>query len=275
MRFTLIKTFFTFIFLLKVSTGFAACLSTEIDSLRATALTSYKAHNTQSAEQLLSQYYDKQCDFYDMSQGSNKELNNGLWLISDLMFYRQKLGEQLNCLTLYDEVYYTWMVSDEGRYENKVDAALKANQKQCQSTIEHLYAVGETCPIVGYEKMLAIPDNWKNQNELYYEIACLGVVENKGNQRGVDRDGPKISSEGLGDLFKLEILYVEHVTKENGEYWDWEKDKKGLTWDEFNAQGWLSSYKINEVYFVSEEMNLFRSGYCFNLTPKFGEKVGI
>ena len=64
------------------------------------------------------------------------------------------------------------------------------------------------------------------------------------------------------------------MTKKNGEYWDWEKDKKGLTWDEFNAQGWLSSYKINEVYFVSEERSLFRSGYCFNLTPKFGEKVG-
>jgi len=269
-----IKNIFIFLFIISASNSFAACLSSNINNLRDNALTLYKSGDVKAAEQTLTQYYENECGYYEMSKGSDVELNRGLWLISDLMFYRQKSDDQLNCLSLYDDVYHTWMVSDENRYDKKVNRALKANYKQCKSALDKLYVEGQTCPISGYENMLELPNSWKSQDDLYYEVLCLRVIENSGIKRDKDRDGPKKVSEGLSDILKLEVLYTEQVTKENGGYWDWKNNPNGLTWEEFDAQGWLPIYKVNELYFVTDKNELFRTGYCYNLKPKFGKLAG-
>ena len=180
------------------------------------------------------------------------------------------------CLALSNEVFFTWRVSEPHRYQNRVDSAMKANYEKCKSSLAALYPEAEPCPIVGYEDMLAVPSDWQEQDELYYEIACIGFVGNYASMRGVERDGPKGGSEGLSVRPRLEVLYVERVERADGStLTDWLRSDEENWWNEFYNGEWVSFYKVNEVYFSSLEGSLWGAGYCYSLTPKFGQQAGM
>ena len=245
----MIKLIFLSICLFNISVSFANCVPEKINELRKSALTSYKAKDYVAAEETLTRYYKNECSIYEMSKESDAILNKGLWLISDLMFYQKKQGHLLECLSLKNDAYDIWMVSDYSRYNKRVDKALKANFSQCKKALESTYSKAKKCPIVGYEDMLALPDSWKEQDEQYYEIPCLSYVENS-ETPATQRDGPKATSEGLNGIARLDILYVEKV----------EQNKP--------------IYKRDRLFFATKDDALFGNWSCYSLTPSFGKKAG-
>ena len=246
----MIKIIFLSICLFNISISFASCIPEKINDLRKSALTSYKAKDYISAEKTLTQYYRNECSIFDMVKESDVILNKGLWLISDLMFYHQKQGNLLECLSLNNEIYDIWMVSEPSRYGEKVNKALKANYNQCKKTLDSTYSKANKCPIVGYEHMLALPESWRNQDEQYYEIPCLSFVENS-ETPAAQRDGPKTASEGLNGIAQLDILYTEKVERDT------------------------PIYKLDRLYFITKHDALFGERDCYNLTPFFGKKSGL
>lgn len=242
--------------------SFARCSVEEIKNVRDEALISYKDRDYEAAESILRLYYDNECSFYDMAKDSDSVLNSGLWLISDLMFYRNTKNDYLGCLSLGDEVYWSWMVSDPNRHSTKVEKALQTNISVCKETLRKLYPDPKQCPVEGYKNLFAVPASWGSENELLYEVACIGFKENEQNLLTLDqRDSPKIQSEGMNSFPKLEILYVNKVKKHN----------------EMGSVGteWTKEYKLDPIYFLSERGELWGAGRCYWFKISFGSEAGI
>ena len=247
--------------LLNISSSFASCSTDDMKTIRASALSVYKTKDYSAAEQRLSQYYNEECSFYSMTKESDEVLNNGLWLISDLMFYRNALDDHLGCLSLEDDVYWSWLISDRTRYKAKVEKALQTNITECRDALEKLYPAPTRCPVEGYEKMVAIPPSWPKQNELFYEVACIGFVENSQDLALQQSDMTKFISEGMNTIAKLDVLYVSQV--------------KPINKDVINENNWERDYRLDPVYFSSENGELWGDRYCYGLDLKFGREAGM
>jgi len=262
MTYSLKKIVLCFALLFFSSLSFANCTASEIKSLRADALKQSKSKNIKGAEAILSTYYENQCSYYDMTQEADSILNQGLWLISDLMYYRKKLQNYLGCLSLSDDVYAQWKVSNPSRHTPKGEKALQTNKAQCEAALNTLYQVPEKCPIAGYENMFAVPNTWRKGNELFFEVACLTFVENTKNKIGSDRDGPQRRSEGMNSIPKLQVLYVENVSRDGDDY------------DENGEYKWKNNYQLDTLYFTDLDNKLWETGYCYNVKLGFGKKAG-
>ncbi|GAB6261193.1 hypothetical protein PSSHI_14360 [Photobacterium sp. R1] len=239
---------------------FAECTADEFKQIRNQALSAYKNKDVAGAEQTLSTYYSETCDYYKMSKTSDAVFNQGLWLISDLMFYRKKLGDDLGCVSLGNEVYTQWMVSNPGRHEPKVEKALQTNLAQCEKSLEAQFSKPETCPVKGYEDMAAIPAAWRTQDEQYFEIPCIQFIENSRNMIGDERDGPQLRSEGINDIASFNILYVSQVTPDESQPED----------DEV----WVNHYALDKLFIKSPNDKLWDTGYCYSFDLRFGKSAG-
>lgn len=242
---------------LLASPGWANCSLSGIDAARSNALSAYQSNQSSEAEQQLSQYYSH-CDFYDMANQSDPVFQRGLWLISDLMFYRQKNSNPLDCLALGDDVYDTWLVSDPTRHSKKVEKALQSNLSQCRQALAKNYTKARACPITGFEHLYAIPTSWREQDEIYFETACLGFVENSKNVVANDRDGRKFQSEGMNSIARLEMLYIKDLSRTN-------KDS--------NIQ-WAPSYQLDQLYITGQHGKLWGTGQCYTFDLQFGKNAG-
>ncbi|ENM5764288.1 hypothetical protein V9R53_003986 [Vibrio mimicus] len=255
------KTLLISIGLLGSGFTFAKCSVEEIKNVRDKALSSYKDRKYEVAENILSFYYDNECSFYDMAKDSDDVLNSGLWLVSDLMFYRNARKDYLGCLSLEDEVYWSWMVSDPNRHSSKVEKALQTNISVCQDALNKLYPDPKQCSVEGYKNLFAVPVSWGTENELLYEVACIGFKENEQNLLTLDpRDSPKFQSEGMNSFPRLEILYVNKVKKHN---------KMGT-----DETKWTKEYKLDPIYFLSKSRELWGAERCYWFTIRFGSEAG-
>ena len=262
MTYHLKKILLCFALLSFSSLSFANCTTSEIKSLRADALKQSNSKNYKGAEETLSTYYENQCSYYQMTKEADPLLNKGLWLISDLMYYRKKLNDSLGCLALSDDVYAQWMVSDSSRHNPKAEKALQTNKTQCESTLNSQYKAPEKCPIAGYENMFAVPSSWSKDNDVFFEVACLTFVENSKNKIGSDRDGPQRRSEGMNSVPKLQVLYVDDVVRDGDGY------------DERGEYKWKNIYQLDTLYFTDHDNKLWETDYCYNFKLRFGEEAG-
>jgi len=244
------------------SLSFANCTTSEIKSLRADALKQSNSKNIEGAEAILSAYYENQCSYYYMTKEADPILNQGLWLISDLMYYRKKLKNYLGCLALSDDVYAQWGLSNPDRHNPKAEKALQTNKAQCEGALNTLYQAPEKCPIAGYENMFAVPNAWSKDNELFFEVACLTFVENTKNKIGSDRDGPQRRSEGMNSVPKLQVLYVDNVVRDGDDY------------DENGEYKWKNIYKLDTLYFSDHDNKVWETGYCYGFKLRFGKEAG-
>ena len=238
----------------------AACEIGEIRAIRNSALVAYQANEVGDAAHQLSTFYDQKCDFYTMAQKSDAVLNEGLWLISDLMLYYRKTNQLLACLSLDDEVYHSWMVSDRSRYSPRAESALQTNVNQCRRALDTQFVSPEPCPIAGYESLSAIPASWRDSNPLFHEVACIGLKDNEPNLIGGQRDGPQLRSEGMQSYLQLPVLYVKNVVPVEGI-------------PEENEQ-WVNQYALDVLYFSSAEESLIGGEQCYGLDLKVGQEAG-
>lgn len=240
--------------------SWADCSITEITQLRQNALSDYSSGNIQQAEATLTKYYSDTCGYYELSKTKDEIFQQGLWLISDLMLYRRKLDNPLGCLALENDLYNSRMISDPSRHGEKVNKAIETNITQCKAMLASQYQDPIACPIDGYGYMAAIPQHWEKQDEIYYEIACVGFVANSEDLIGGQRDGPKLQSEGLQSVARLEVLYVANVTENENS----------------DAQSrWLRTYDLDELYIADEKGDLWGEFFCYGLGLKFGDNVGV
>ena len=88
--------------------AFAECTSKAIKQVRVKALSAYQNKEYATAAKTLSRHYDHECNFFEMIKSSDAVLNNGLWLISDLMLYHSQgtTKDLLTCLSLNDQVNF-------------------------------------------------------------------------------------------------------------------------------------------------------------------------
>jgi len=263
----------TFISILLVNSYYslADCSLTEINAVRKSAANSFVQKNYSEAESKLSKYYKNDCSLYNMKKSSEDTLQRGLWLISDLMLYKHKINDELGCLDLHDDLYATFMVSEPSLYGEKVKKALSYNAKQCQMALDKPFLASQKCQIKGHEDMLAIPKIWQKEDPIYFEISCIRFVENSKNIVGGDRDGPQLQSEGMQDIAKLEVLYVDSVSDISGIERNANSD---FEWYE-NAV-WSNNYKLDQLYFINDDNSLWDTDYCFYFpTIKLGKKAGM
>ncbi|TKB52008.1 hypothetical protein [Ferrimonas aestuarii] len=242
--------------------SYANCSDAEIKQVRAEGLALYKSGDQQGAAKVLSRYYQEQCDYYAMSQTDDAHFNQGLWLISDLMLYRNKIGNPLGCLALGDEVYATFMVSDEGRHEPRVQKALQANLTSCKKSLSQAYTPAIQCPVAGYEYMSAIPSSWQNQNELLYELACIRFVENQPDRLGMDRDADKYQSEGMAHWPRFEVLTVNRATPST------------ISTPYEMVSVIEKQYQLDQLYITDEQGELWGQ-HCYRFSVNFGEQAGM
>ncbi|WP_414932878.1 hypothetical protein [Vibrio europaeus] len=238
----------------------ANCKLEDIVRARTEALQHYEQAKPKQAATHLSEFYDSQCDFYQMNQGSDQILNQGLWLISDLMLYRRRSGDLLECLILDDIVYNTWMVSEPSRHNKRVNQALKSNATQCRQALDAIYLAPQPCPIAGYESMAMTPKIWQTQGELWFEVACIGIAETTQN-KGYQRDGPKMQSEGMNQDVKFDVLCVSRVNTGNE--------------DPHDERRWVREYQLDALYLTDRDgeiRNLFWG--CNDFTLRFSEQEG-
>lgn len=249
-----------FIGMLTSTLSAAACDSEEIRAVRASALAAYQAKAVSDAAHQLSTFYDETCDFYTLAQSSDAVLNEGLWLISDLMLYRRKTNAILACLSLGDEVYRSWMVSEPSRHLPRAERALQTNLTQCRQTLETQFVSPPPCPLSDYDTMFALPASWRERNPLFHEVVCVALKENDRNLVGGQRDGPQTHSEGMQSYLQLEVLYVKKVTSaqttsgDNGE--------------------WVNQYGLDVVYFSTAHESLIGGEQCYALNLKVGHETG-
>ncbi len=238
----------------------ANCKLDDIAQVRTEALQYYEQTKPEQAATHLSEFYDSQCDYYQMSQGPDRLLNQGLWLISDLMLYRLRSGDLLGCLILDDLVYSTWMVSEPSRYDERVNQALKNNATQCRQELDAIYLAPQPCPIVGYESMAMTPKSWRTQGELWFEVACIGITKTTQNM-GYQRDGPKVQSEGMNQDVKFDVLYVSQVRTDDEAPYD--------------ESRWVREYQLDALYLTDRdgEIRKFFWG-CNDFTLRFAERAG-
>lgn len=243
----------------------APCRGEALKQARATAKTAYDHHDIAGAITRLNGAL-KKCTLQGMHQQSDAGLQQGLWLISDLMFYQHKAGDQLGCLTLGDEVFNTWLVSEPDRYGAKVTRALEANIRQCQHKLAQEYPAPTQCPVKGYETMWAIPERWKKQDNLLYEVACIGFVANTPQLFSDMRDGPKFQSEGMKGIARFNLLYSEQLQGEMTEavQTKFAAGEKVLRPD----------YRIDPLY-VQQQGQLWGGEWCYRPQQVgFGAKAG-
>ena len=257
MSYNLKKTLLCLALLLVSPLSFADCNTSEIKSLRANALKQSNNKNYKGAEEILSTYYETQCSYYQMTKETDPVLNQGLWLISDLMYYRKRLENYLGCLALSDDVYAQWMVSGTRSHNPKAEKALQTNKVQCEGKLNYAYKAPEKCPIAGYENMFAVPSAWTKDNDVFFETACLTFVENSKNKVGSDRDGPQRISEGMNSVPKLQVLYVDSVDR-----------------DERGKYKWKNNYQLDTLYFTDHDNKLWETGYCYDFKLRFGKEAG-
>lgn len=242
----------------------AQCSIGSINSVREAALDLYKGGTPDAAEALLSEHYKAECHFYAMSKQPDDILNRGLWLISDLMFYRNSIGDYLGCLALEDEVYSSWMVSEPNRHSDRVGSALQNNISTCRDNLEIQFPVPNACPIEGYQHLVHVPDSWATQHSLYYEVACIGFKLNTPMLTVFsERDGPKRHSEGMNAVPSLEILYVSEVVESQAQ--DIHSNQTTL----------IPKYQLDLIYFRTEQGLLWQDSNCYSMELSLGEQVGM
>lgn len=270
------KILITIFLLLIAHSSFADCTIDDIKGIRSDALKLYQQDNYADAEKILSNFYsyENDCGFYEMAQGSDELLNQGLWLISDLMFYRKKVGDIFGCMDLDDEVYTTWMVSDPKRYKAKVSKAIKTNARQCQEVLDTDFSEPKPCPIKGYESMYSVPSEWSKQDKIYYEVTCMGFRKNGMNIMGYQRDAAQYRSESMNDIARFEVLYIDNIVPIDSsitthfsliDYY-WENSSK--------EDKWQKKYKLDQLYVLDQEGELWNEGYCYDVKVLFGKKAG-
>ncbi|WCE32094.1 hypothetical protein [Vibrio sp. SCSIO 43137] len=238
------------------------CRTSDIIEHRNQAMQANKTGVISDAEAILSGYMASDCSFYDMSQNDDYLLNHGLWLISDLMLYRYKLNDPIGCLSLGNEVYDSWMVSEPSRHNGQVENALQTNLKLCKNALAKQYHAPESCPVKGYEHMYAFPANWKESDDLYFEFECISFVENSENKLGGQRDGEKYQSEGLHSLAKFDVLFVSQLKPDTTE---------GIASDIGSA---LKQYQLDKLYITSEGGELWGEEYCYSFELRFASQPG-
>lgn len=248
--------------LLHSGLAFSDCRTSDIIEYRDQAMQANKTGAVSDAEAILSGYMASDCSFYDMSQNDDYLFNHGLWLISDLMLYRHKLNDPIGCLSLGNEVYDSWMVSEPSRHNGQVENALQTNLKLCKKALETHYQAPETCPVKGYQHMYAFPASWKKSDELYYEFECISFIENSENKLGGQRDGEKYQSEGLHSVAKFELLYVSHLTSDNAE---------GVVSETATTK---KQYQLDKLYISSEDGSLWGEDRCYSFELKFASQPG-
>ncbi len=242
----------------------AQCSIGNINSVRENALNLYRGGNPDTAEVLLSEHYNAECHFYAMSKQPDDILNRGLWLISDLMFYRNSIGDYLGCLALEDEVYSSWMVSEPNRHSDMVESALQNNIVTCRDNLETQFPTQNACPIEGYQHLIGVPGSWAKQHPLYYEVACIGFRSNTPMLTVFsERDGPKLHSEGMNSVPSLEILYVSEVIE--GAPQDTNSNQASL----------LTKYQQDLIYFKTEQGLLWQDSNCHSMELSLGEQAGM
>lgn len=234
------------------------CQTEVIKKLRAEALASFKAGDISQAEQILSRYSQpdfsqassakedktfEPCAIYDLYSMDDKLLNQGLWLLSDLMFYRHKLGDELGCMAIHDQIFMSYLVSDPGRYNQGVAKALEANSNACQQALYREYPLAELCPVEGYGDFYAIPQSWREADPDYYEVSCFRV-ENTSANLGIQRDGPQYQPEGMNNRLKLELLYTEAVA----------------------ADG-TAKMSLDKLYVADSKGEMVDASWCYNFAP--------
>lgn len=237
----------------------ASCSEEQIKNIRDIALRNYNSSKYVAAEKSLSDYYSK-CGFSEMASESDQVLNQGLWLISDLMLYRGKTKNYLGCLSLDDDVYLTWAKSDPARYSDAAQKAIQTNLAKCNSELNAIYIKPETCPIKGHEDLFATPASWKQKSNLFNEISCIGFSNNSQDYLTLeDKDSP--DNEGMNSIARLDVLYVSDV-------------KMNMD-TSINKRNWIKQYKLDPIYFESINGNLWGMDTCYTLTPNFGYEPGM
>ncbi|QUJ69562.1 hypothetical protein KDD30_22730 (plasmid) [Photobacterium sp. GJ3] len=250
--------------------AWADCTTEALNEIRGEALAAYKNQQTDRAAQILNQFYQEGCDLYEMRQASDTVFNQGLWLISDLMFYRQKQGDQLECLSLGNQVYTQWMASTPERHEPKVEKALQTNLRQCQKSLDQQYAKPETCPVKGFENMLAFPKAWQAQDPIYFELRCMRFAENTKNLIGGQRDSEQFRSEGLNDVPSFDVLYVSNVTTTNSEL----SRLDAIIDEPIIEEEWVNHYALDKLYLKDDDNKMWQTGHCYSFDLRFGNKAG-
>ncbi|WP_026957401.1 lysozyme inhibitor LprI family protein [Aliagarivorans taiwanensis] len=217
----------------KVSHTQIPCQVEELAPIRRRFLEQYQAGDYRAAQAILEEPYER-CESLPYGfnrEGESEKLNAYYWYISDLMLARRRTGDLKGCIELGDQIYHQWSYSASRHFSDRLDSALKANHKACESALETQlaeqfpYSV-QACPIEGYGGYWALPEQWRSLDGLYHDLLCVRFQSALKHE--IDLDGPQ--REPLGQPYSpyFDALYIRHIDRDGQRryettqlHWDW------------------------------------------------------